>query len=132
MLTEEDFTHLAKQIVDQCYPEERKYWQANQQVVLGQIFGAARPEVPGTTSEGDFKFAGELILALQVAGNAAALVSALVSIWAAIRNARSAQAIAAPGSENHLSLDSLKKLLEQGGVAAEKAAKIAEIVSKAT
>lgn len=132
MLTEDDFSRLAKQIVDQCYPEERKYWQVNQRIVLGQIFGAALPEVPAASSEGDFKFAGELILALQVAGNAGALVSALVSIWAALRNVHNAQATAAPGGEKHLSLDSFKEMLEQGGVAAEKAAKIAEIVSKAT
>jgi hypothetical protein len=120
MLTEQEFSDLSGKIADQAFPDARKFWTSNRRHLVTELYRSDRQGLPQIES-GDFRFDGGVLLGLQLAGSAAQLVSAIVAIYVVLKRKPSA------GS----STDDLVKLLAQGGTAADKIAKIVELVSKA-
>jgi hypothetical protein len=115
---------LGDEIVKQVFPNQHKFWTANKRQVVKQIVatGGALPKEPHP--EGDFKFIGELMLGIQVAGGAASLISSLVAIYATLRRM--------PSSDRSQQLETLTTLLKQGQVAADDAAKITKLFESKT
>jgi len=118
MLTEDEFRALSTRIVEQCFPEQRKFWAVNKRPVVDQIYqpGAVKPAA--SERSGDFKFWGELQIIVQGAGETAALISSLLSIYRVFKERTSQQT----------ALENLSAALSQTGMAADQITKIGEIV----
>jgi hypothetical protein len=119
-----EFEALANEIVSQVFPDQRKFWAANKRQLMDRIVASegALPKEPHP--DGDFKFIGELVLGIQIAGGTASFLASLLAIYATLRNM--------PSSDRSQQLDTLSKLLTQGNVAADDAAKIAKLFVSST
>jgi hypothetical protein len=121
MLNEDEFVALSTQIVDQCFPDERKFWSVNKRQITSRIFRAETLPTAVSEQPGDFKFLGDLQAAMSIASEAASLISAMVAIYTTLRETK------AKGTTD-AALVQIKQALSDSGLAMEKVAKISELV----
>ncbi len=117
-----DFEALSMSIVEEVFPSERKYWKVNHRHVVKKI--AATGTTGGQQLETeDFKFVGEVVLSLHVAGTVATLVSSIASLYLVLKKIKSADS-----KEGKVEL--LSKALKDAGSSSEQISKIIKIVDE--
>lgn len=122
-MNRDDYPDIYDRIVAECFPEQSLFWVINRDSVISLLGSqnAPQPAEASPRAQDEFQFTGELVLGLQAASAVTGLTASLLAIY----NCYVKSSNGTSEAKRLLLIDKLKN----GGVAAEKIAKITEILA---